>query len=562
MRHILFFALLFISRIVNAQTPNFVWTKGFGGLDNENVSSVATDINGNVFMTGYFLSDTLNFDSLSLSNTNQNTSSFTYLKSDIFIAKFDNEGNTLWAKNARGNKYDASMAMSLDYDGNVIVTGTFNSDTLYFDSISLIHSVPNPNSNAVSDFFIVKFDTFGNVLWAKSTYKAIANSIAVDLDNNVFVSGSYYATTFLVLDSITINGQGANDIFLAKYDESGNLIWGKSIGGASSDWDKAVTTDMSGNVFLTGYTQSSTLSIDTMSLAMTCRTFIAKFNPNGELIWAINAANSGSIDAKSIKTDLNGNLILVGGFHSATVNFGSTTLTNFVTNPSIAYDNKNDVLIAKYDGFSNLLWAKSAGAFDHDIAKSVFIDGSDHIYVTGDFSYQLIFGPFSLTEISWENLFILKLDASGNSLWLKSALKANASAICVDNYNNAFIIGSYDHNANFDSITLIANPSYYTNIFLTKLDITTGVEEINNTVEQVIYPNPFTSTTTFQSKSTLKNATAIIYNSMGQEVKQIKNISGNSFNFERDNLHAGLYFINLAEGNKIISTEKFVISDY
>ena len=106
MRHILFFALLFISRIVNAQTPNFVWAKGFGGLDNENVSSVATDINGNVFMAGNFLSDTLNFDSLSLSNTNQNTSSFTYLKSDIFIAKFDNEGNTLWAKNAIGNKYD------------------------------------------------------------------------------------------------------------------------------------------------------------------------------------------------------------------------------------------------------------------------------------------------------------------------------------------------------------------------------------------------------------------------------------------------------------------------
>jgi hypothetical protein len=562
MRHILFFALLFISRIVNAQTPNFVWAKGFGGLDNEDVSSVATDINGNVFMTGNFLSDTLNFDSLSLSNTNQNTSSFTYLKSDIFIAKFDNEGNTLWAKNARGNKYDNSLAMSLDYDGNVIVTGSFNSDTLYFDSISLIHSVPNPNSNAVGDFFIVKFDTFGNVLWAKSAYKAAGNSIAVDLNNNVFVSGSYYATNFLVLDSITINNQGLNDIFLAKYDESGNLIWGKSIGGASSDWDKAVTTDMSGNVFLTGYTQSSTISIDTTSLTMTCRTFIAKFKPNGDLIWAINAADSGLIDGESIATDMNGNLILVGCFHSASVNFSSITLTNYVTNPSIANDYGSDILIVKYDSYGNVLWAKSAGAINHDIAKSVFIDGSDHIYVTGDFSYQLIFGPFSLTEISWENLFILKLDASGNSLWLKSALKANAPAICVDNDNNAFIIGSYDQNANFDSITLIANPSYHTNIFLTKLDITTGVEEINNTVEQVIYPNPFTSTTTFQSKSTLKNATAIIYNSMGQEVKQIKNISGNSFNIERDNLHAGLYFINLAEGDKIISTEKFVISDY
>jgi hypothetical protein len=547
---------------VNAQTPNFVWAKGFGGLDNEDVSSVATDINGNVFMTGNFLSDTLNFDSLSLSNTNQNTSSFTYLKSDIFIAKFDNEGNTLWAKNARGNKYDNSLAMSLDYDGNVIVTGSFNSDTLYFDSISLIHSVPNPNSNAVGDFFIVKFDTFGNVLWAKSAYKAAGNSIAVDLNNNVFVSGSYYATNFLVLDSITINNQGLNDIFLAKYDESGNLIWGKSIGGASSDWDKAVTTDMSGNVFLTGYTQSSTISIDTTSLTMTCRTFIAKFKPNGDLIWAINAADSGLIDGESIATDMNGNLILVGCFHSASVNFSSITLTNYVTNPSIANDYGSDILIVKYDSYGNVLWAKSAGAINHDIAKSVFIDSSDHIYVTGDFSYQLIFGPFSLTEISWENLFILKLDASGNSLWLKSALKANASAICVDNDNNAFIIGSYDQNANFDSITLIANPSYYTNIFLTKLDITTGVEEINNTVEQVIYPNPFKSTTTFQSKSTLKNATAIIYNSMGQEVKQIKNISGNSFNIERDNLHAGLYFINLAEGNKIISTEKFVISDY
>lgn len=88
-----------------------------------------------------------------------------------------------------------------------------------------------------------------------------------------------------------------------------------------------------------------------------------------------------------------------------------------------------------------------------------------------------------------------------------------------------------------------------------------SVTENNAETNFEIYPNPFSASTTLHSNNSLKNASLTIYNSIGQQVKQINNISGQSIILQRDNLPSGLYFIRLMEVDKSIATDKLIITD-
>jgi len=90
---------------------------------------------------------------------------------------------------------------------------------------------------------------------------------------------------------------------------------------------------------------------------------------------------------------------------------------------------------------------------------------------------------------------------------------------------------------------------------------TTGIDENNTEKDVFIFPNPFSSTTTVQTDNVFKDATLIVYNLHGQQVKQIKNISGQTVTLHRDNLPMGLYFIHLTQDNKTIMTDKLIITD-
>ncbi|MBI2271937.1 MAG: T9SS type A sorting domain-containing protein [Bacteroidetes bacterium] len=89
----------------------------------------------------------------------------------------------------------------------------------------------------------------------------------------------------------------------------------------------------------------------------------------------------------------------------------------------------------------------------------------------------------------------------------------------------------------------------------------TGIKEINELTAFLVYPNPFSSQTTLHTDNTLKNAILAVYNSLGEQVKQINNISGQTITLSRDNLPGGLYFIQLMQANKTIITDKLIITD-
>ena len=139
-------ALLILSGVnANAQALNWQWAKSAGGTTLDAGYSISTDAGGNVLVTGLFQSSSISFGSTTLTNAGGG-----YL--DIFVVKYDASGNALWAKSAGGTSSDdRGFAISTDASGNVLVTGSFQSSSITFGSITLT------NAGSV-DIFVAKLN--------------------------------------------------------------------------------------------------------------------------------------------------------------------------------------------------------------------------------------------------------------------------------------------------------------------------------------------------------------------------------------------------------------------
>lgn len=157
--------------------------------------------------------------------------------------------------------------------------------------------------------------------------------IATDSIGNTYITGFFIRATpgpdTTLFGSTPIMSVGASDIYIAKYDSTGNLIWATSAGGTLDDKSKGIAVDPSGNVYLTGYFNSPTITFDTISLSTTLGNdlFIAKYNSSGHIMWAKNAGGSSGDYSNNIDVDANGNSFITGYFNSATIQFGGTTLS-------------------------------------------------------------------------------------------------------------------------------------------------------------------------------------------------------------------------------------------
>jgi hypothetical protein len=305
---------------------NVLWAKSpIGGGE---AISVSTDAGGNVFITGKFGSPTVTFGSTTLSNNGA---------FDIFIAKYDANGNVLWAQSAGGVNNDDGISVSADANGNVFVTGYFQSHTITFGSTILTNvgpSLQGPPGGDFPDLFIVKYDANGNVLWAKSaggTKDDYGWSLSADANGNVFITGSFESRTITFGSTILTNtdtSSGSNDVFVAKYDAGGNMLWAKSAGGMNNDDGLSISADINGNAFLTGSFQSSSITFDSKTLIRPSNSnypmFIVKYTANGNVICASTLAAGGFNG--SVNVDLFGNAFIVGFFDANPFIVGIDTL--------------------------------------------------------------------------------------------------------------------------------------------------------------------------------------------------------------------------------------------
>ncbi len=165
--------------------------------------------------------------------------------SDVFLLSFDQTGEFIWSNSIGGTNDIEGSSITSDEQGNIFVVGSFEDD-VHFDSDSL-------SSSDEKDGFFVKYDEDGNELWVKSlsgTSDVQPNDIFADNTDGIYITGSIDGTCYF--DSLAVNNSSGTDLFIVKYDTSGNVIWGKGIGGSGSVEGYSIITDVNSNPIVTG----------------------------------------------------------------------------------------------------------------------------------------------------------------------------------------------------------------------------------------------------------------------------------------------------------------------
>ncbi len=447
------------------QVPEWAWANGGGGSSLDYGTSISVDANRNLYLTGWFNSSTISFGSSVLTNNGIEGTS------DFFIAKYNATGVLLWVKNFGGTGDDRSISIKTNSKGVFVLTGWFKSPSLTLGSTTLKNA-------GGSDILIALFDEEGTVMWAKSV-GGIAddegNSISCDIKDNVYVTGMYESVAISFGNS-TLTSMGNHDIFLVGYDQSGQLLWAKNIGGKNDDNGSTVTNDGDGNIYLSGKFRSATVSLGEKSLTNAGKDgnygdiFMAKYNPSGKLIWTKSLGGSYYDEVYSITADMQNNVYLTGWFKSDTIVFGCDTLMECTILTRAHGVEYGDVFIAKYDTYGEPVWAKRAGGIAKDYGFGIATNAIGDVFLTGIFESNFSSsGQAKLKNATSNDIFISKYNAEGKVLWAKSIYgSAMARCITTDSYGDVYLAGVFDGLEMRFSETLLKNAGQG-DIFVAKL---------------------------------------------------------------------------------------------
>lgn len=400
---------------------NWLWAVQAGGTLADNGYGIAVDEIGNVYVTGYF------YGTARFGNTFLFANGGAW--NDVFIVKLDTNGNWLWAKRAGGTNFDTGYGIDTDSAGNCYVTGSFTF-TADFGTTSL-------TSAGSSDLFVTKLDTNGNWNWAKragGSSPDLGQDIAIDLNDNIFITG--YFSTNASFGALTLTSNGDRDIMAVKMDTDGNWIWATGAGGTVWDMGQRISTDGSGNIYITGYFKDTVVfGSSTISSGATYNQdiFVAKLNPSGNWQWAVGAGGYGTDYGYGIAADLYGFVYITGGFDAAAY-FGMEYLTS---------EGINDIFIAGLDSNSNWLWVKAAGGISLDYGRDVCVDAQRNIRVSGDFRHYAFFDDLTLSSAGDADYFVTKLSVPALPLlslpfledWYSGSLYSNYWTADSDNWH-------------------------------------------------------------------------------------------------------------------------------
>ena len=443
------------------QDAVFQWVKQMGGTTLDHGNAVTVDVAGNVYTTGEF-TGTADFD--------PGTGTFNLTSaglSDVFVSKLDANGNFLWAKQFGGAATEIGSAIAVDAAGNVYTTGQFSGTTDFNPDAGTY----NLTSLGSFDVFISKLDANGNFLWAKQmggTDSEKPNSIDIDASGNIYTTGEFAGTVDFDPGAgiSNIAAIGSYDVFISKLDANGNFIWAKQFGGTGFDRGRSIRTDVAGNVYTTGqFSGTADFNPDAGTYNLTSLgsfdVFVSKLDANGNFVWAKQFLGIGTIDSGYgiAIDDVSGNVYTTGYFQG-TVDFDTGTGTYELTSVG-----ETDIFISKLDANGNFVWAKRFGEAGVDGSYSIAIDVAGNVYTTGFFYETVDFDPgvgvYNLTSNGLSDIFISKLDAEGNFVWVKQC-GSDASAdyglsITVDEANNVYTTGYFAATVDFNPGTAIHN---------------------------------------------------------------------------------------------------------
>jgi len=339
--------------------------------------------------------------------------------------KLDGTGSRLWATYYGGIVGDWGYGIATDGSGNVLITGLTEST----DFPVTAGAFQTSYGGGTKDAFVVKFDLLGNRLWA--TYYGGngddgGSGIATDGSGNVLITGKTVSTNFpFSAGAFQTSFGGVYDAFVVKLDgNDGYPIWATWYGGSVSDFGSGITTDGSGNVLITGGTESTDFPITSgafrTSLGGDQDAFVVKFDPAGNQLWATYYGGSDYDRGYDIATDGIDNVVITGPTESANLPLLGAFQTSYGGGGIFG----GDAFVVKFDPAGNQLWATYYGGSDADEGFGITADDSNNIYLAGD-TYSTDFpitpGAFQTVKngpagTPNEENYMVKFDANGTRI--------------------------------------------------------------------------------------------------------------------------------------------------
>ena len=335
-----------------------------------------------------------------------------------------------WVATAAGKLHDKVRCICTDPQGNIFLTGEFTGTTTFGTHVL--------ESTGGMDFFVAKVDPNGKFLWVKSGGGDKIDrgyGVCADQQGNCYVTG-HYQSAEATFDGRKISNQGDYDIFIAKYDPTGKLLWLKHGGGKGYDYGHGIAVNDSGNVFVTGAIVGEGL-MDGVTIGSDgpAHVFCTMLNTDGKIIWNQVASGKGSSSGHGVAVDKQGKCY-VGGHTGGAGTFAGKTLANV---------SGRDVLIACLDSRGKLEWlheGRGSGPMIHEIA----CDSKGNVWASGMFKGEWKLPEKTVPSAGDSDILLMHLDARGNLKWTKSAGGKGIDyglGIVADEEGNSYLCGSF-----------------------------------------------------------------------------------------------------------------------
>lgn len=373
--------------------------------------------------------------------------SFNDNESYKLLAKHDITGNLIWVRKIKGliNGGSQGSNIALDKDNNIAITGQF---------ISLLNagSVSISQNNSYTHGVVLKYNSNGDIVSIVQIRNVSGGNIMqytpiFDNDGNLIVSGTF--SKIIQIGDANIYGNSVDDAYMAKFDVNGNYLWSKSFCGSDMEWMGLLSCDANNNIYMTGEFHSSPLQIGNISLSINKgdgSTVLAKFDPNGNALWAktyggVPGANPDSWPV-NIRTDIHGNTFLWGWCPNNSA-FGSFVLKNTLVNSYMYY-------LCKVNTNGDVLWAKAIEekTTDFNYHDLMDIDNYGNVYVGGHLKDQYKVDGKLYNIRGVEDFFIAKYSNNGILQWMKSEPQMvfqNGTIQSLAVYRNNTLIVSGNH---------------------------------------------------------------------------------------------------------------------
>jgi len=385
-----------------------VWLYILGSSESEMVEGIATDLNGNIYLTGSFwgvvdvdfgegvyeITPTEGFD-------------------DIFVLKLNPNGEFLWVKTMGSYTFDSGSVIKVDAQENVYLAGQFGHYLNDMDPGSGEYVAEYFGS--YSDVFLMKLDAQGTFLWLSSLggdESDWINDIAIDNSGNVYTTGGFTGTAECSCDT-TFVSNGSRDVFVQKFTSNGDLEWGYSFGSAQLDDGQVIQVDENGDVLVAG-NFFGTLDLDP-GLQISEFTshggdiFLQKLTSEGSLIWVKTIGGNGLDHITDLTIDQSNNLYITGTF-SGQINLGTNANPNIFN--SIGIEN---AFVQKMDNNGNPLWGMTVPVYSK--SGTIEVDELANTYVTGEFRAPNDFDPNAEKFMIYKgNYFVMRLGFPTNHI--------------------------------------------------------------------------------------------------------------------------------------------------